>query len=201
MTILQHFARLVGCVLLLQPAASRAEGVAVVTDLQGRSTITTAGRSFDAGILSDIQTGAHVHLPAHASMIVLYLADGSEYRIQGPAQVLFRAERPEVSQGAPALRRPAPAGGSVRVKVDGIGQGAIVMRGLGATRIRLLSGNATLVLDAQPELSWAAPAPDLRYSLDIADDTGRTLLAAEVDATLFQLPAALGLRAGASYTW
>jgi hypothetical protein len=187
--------------LLLWPLLAQASGVAVVTDLQGRSTITTAGRSADAGILSDIQAGSQAQLPANASLVVLYLADGSEYQIKGPAQVVFRADRPEVSQGAPAVRRPAPAAGNLRIKTTGVSQGAIVMRSLGSTRILLLAGNGTLVLDAQPELGWMPPAPDLRYSLDIADDTGRSLLTAEVAATSLQVPAGLGLREGSTYTW
>lgn len=202
LTIFKRVARLVGLLgLTLVPLLSQATAMAVVTDFQGRSTITTAGRSVDAAILSDIQPGAQAQLAANASLVVLYLADGSEYQIKGPAQVLFRADRPEVSQGAPAVRRPAPAAGSLRIKAAAVGQGAIVMRSLGSTRIRLVSGNGTLVLDAQPELSWVAPAPDLRYSLDVADDMGRSLLTAEVAATAFQLPAALGLRDGSTYTW
>ena len=178
-----------------------ATGIAIVTDLQGRITITTAGRSLDAGILSEVEAGALAQLQTNASLVVLYLSDGSEYQIKGPAQVVFRAERPEVTSGAAAVRKPAPAAGTLRIKPAGVGQGAIVMRSLGSTRIRMLSGNGTLVLDAQPELRWAPPAPDLRYSLDVADDSGRSLHATEVTGTAYKLPGSLNLREGSTYTW
>jgi hypothetical protein len=187
--------------LWLLACSAVASGIAVVTDLQGRTTLSNAGRSADAAILSDLQAGSQAQVAANASLVVLYLADGSEYQIKGPAQVVFRTDRPEVGSGAPAVRRPAPANGSLRIRPTEVGQGAIVMRSLGSTRIRLLAGNGTLVLDAQPELRWAPPAPDLRYTLDIADDSGRTLQTAEVSGSTFKVPAGLALREGSTYTW
>ena len=135
-----------------------------------------------------------------STLVVLYLADGSEYQFKGPAQMHFRANRPEVSSGAPVLRRSAPSALQVRVDPGGVSQAAIVMRSLGGVRTRPLDGSATLVLDVQPELAWVAPLPDLRSSLDIADDAGRTLHKVELGDTRTRLPASVGLREGATYT-
>ena len=192
---------LAGWLLTLAPAWAQGSAVAMVTDLQGRASLSSGGRNAEAAMLANIDAGAQAQVAAGATLVVLYLADGSEYQFKGPAQVQFRADRPEVLSGAPAVRRGAPAGTSLRLKPAGVSQGAIVMRSLGNVRIRLTSGNGTLVLDTQPELAWAPPQPDLRYSLDIADDGGRTVHKAEVEGTSLRVPASAGLREGASYTW
>lgn len=197
--VLRRALLLLGFWLLAGPVL--AAGVAVVTDVQGRIMLTAAGRSVDADILSEVDTGTQAPLQANTSLVVLYLADGSEYQIKGPGLVVFRVDRPEVSGGASAVRKPAPGAGTLRIKPAGVGQGAIVMRSLGSTRIRLLAGNGTLVLDTQPELRWMPPIPDLRYSLDVADDSGRSLHATELTGTSYQLPAQLNLREGSTYTW
>lgn len=188
-------------VLPFHLAMAQGKGVALITDLQGRATLASAGRSLDAAMLANLEAGTQAQLAAGSTLVVLYLADGSEYQIVGPAQVQFRADRPEVSAGAPAVRRVAPSVLQVRVKPNSVSQGAIVMRGLGSVRIRLLEGSGTLVLDAQPELAWAAPLPGLRYSLDIADDAGRSLYKTELGETRMRVPAGIGLREGATYTW
>ena len=176
--------------------------VAMVTDLQGKAVISTGGRMADATMLSDIDVGAQAQLQANTTMVVLYLGDGGEYLLKGPATVVFGAAQPEVINGAPVLKRTAPPGGSLRIKPTGMGQGALVMRSsLGAPRIRLLSANGTRVLDTQPELRWQEPLPGLRYSVEIADETGRSLYEAQAEGPSFTLPASLQLQDGMAYTW
>ena len=176
--------------------------VAMVTDLQGKAVISTGGRTAEATMLSDIDAGAQAQLQANTTMVVLYLGDGTEYLLKGPATVVFGAAQPEVINGAPALKRTAPPGGSLRIKPTGMGQGALVMRSsLGTPRIRLLSANGTRVLDTQPELRWQEPQPGLRYSVEIADETGRSLYEAQAEGPSFTLPASLQLKDGMAYTW
>ena len=176
--------------------------VAMVTDLQGKAVISTGGRMAEATMLSDIDVGAQAQLQANTTMVVLYLGDGSEYLLKGPATVVFGAAQPEDINGAPVLKRTAPPGGSLRIKPTGMGQGALVMRSsLGTPRIRLLSANGTRVLDTQPELRWQEPQPGLRYSVEIADETGRSLYEAQAEGPSFTLPASLQLKDGMAYTW
>lgn len=186
---------------VLAPRCALANPVALITDVQGSATLTVGGRSADASILADIEPGTQLQLPANSTLVVVYLADGGEYLLQGPAQVVFRADRPEVVRGAPAVRRAAVAGGGTRLRPGGLGQGAIVMRSLVNLRIRLLSASNTLLLESQPELRWVAAEPGLRYSITIADDTGRSLYQGEVEGTSFTLPASLQLRDGVAYGW
>lgn len=178
-----------------------AQAVALVTDLLGKATLTANGGVLQAAILSDIQTDSQAQVDANATLVVLYLKDGSEYQIKGPAQVIFRGERPEVTNGVPAVLRAAPAGLQMRIKATGVSQAAIVMRSLGSVRIRLLAGNSTLVREPQPELRWAPPLPELRYRVNITDDSGRTVHESEVDGTHITVPPAARLEPGRSYTW
>ena len=195
----------VGATLLLCMAmigVAHGDPVAMVTDLQGKAVISTAGRTADAAMLVGLEVGAQAQLQPTTTMVVLYLGDGGEYVLKGPATVVFRAALPEVTNGAPALKRPPPAGEKLRINPNGMGQGALVMRSsLGAPRIRLLSANGTRVLDTQPELHWQEPQPGLRYSVEIADETGRSLYEAQVEGPSFTLPASLQLKDGMAYTW
>ena len=196
---------IIPCLLLLMvalaPRSALAAPVAFITDVEGRATLTTAGRSADAGVLADIEPGTQLQLPANSKLMVLYFADGSQYLLQGPAQVVFRIDRPEVASGVPAVRRAAPTGPTSQIKPGGLGQGAIVLRSLGNLRIRLLSASNTLLLENQPELRWMAPEAGLRYSIHIADDTGRSLHQSELEGTSFVVPASLQLRDGVAYGW
>ena len=174
----------------------------MVTDLQGKATITLAGRSMPATILSEITVGAQIQLPADAALVLLYLDSGAEYGIKGPALVVARQTQPESLSGAPPVRRASVLGPAIRVKPAGLGQAAIVMRSLAVNhRIQLLAASNTLVLDRQPELRWQAPQPGLRYQVEIADDTGRILHEAQVDGTSLPVPASLQLSDGQAYTW
>lgn len=183
-------------------AAAYAAPIAMVTDMQGRAAISANGKVADAMIVANIEVGTQVQLQANSTMEVVYLADGGRYLLTGPAQVVFRAAQPEVSNGPPALKLPTPSAGTIRIKPSGLGQVAVVMRGPhGTARIGLLSPNGTRVLDTQPELRWQEPHSGLRYSVEIADDTGRSLYEAQVEGQSFTLPASLQLKEGMAYTW
>ena len=183
-------------------ATAHAAVAAMVTDLQGKATITDAGRTSDATILAEIEAGAQVQLQAGATLVVLYLDGGNEYVFKGPAQIAFGPAQPEVISGAQPIRRSPALGTGVRLKPVGMGQGALVMRSpLANARIRLLSATGTRVLETQPEFQWQALQPGLKYQVEIADDTGHSLFEAQVESTSVTLPAGLQLKEGLSYTW
>ena len=195
----------VGCMLALVfclPAQVGATGIAIVTDLQGKASLTYQGRTTDATIASVIEAGTQLQLAANASMVVLYFEPGAEFALRGPAQVTFRSNQPESTSGAAAQRRNPAAGPPIRIKPVGVGQGAFVMRSVSTVaRIRLLSASGTRVLETQPEFRWQEPQGALRYQVEIADDTGRLLHDAVVDGAALSLPAGLQLREGMSYSW
>ena len=175
--------------------------VAMVTDLQGRASAD--GR--DVTILSELQANAQVQLGAGATLVALYLDSGDEYVFKGPAQIAFRPGTPAVLSGTkPEKRAPSlgKAGANVRIKPVGMLQAATVMRAAPVSaRVRLLNLRATRTLETAPEFRWAALEPGIKYQFELADESGRTLHEALVDATSFTLPATVRIGEGVIYTW
>lgn len=136
---------------------------------------------------------------------MIYLKSGDEYSFTGPAQLRFRAEEPQVVQGARAQKRGNPlgkGGKGVTIKPVGVAQAAYVMRGGRATaRIKLLTLSGTRTLDSSPEFRWQELEAVTRYRFELTDDSGKSLYEAEVASTSLRLPASVALREGTSYTW
>ena len=109
------------------PALVHAAAAAMVTDLQGRASVTQAGKSFEATILAEIEAGAQVQLQSGSTLVVLYLDGGNEYAFKGPAQILFRPAQPELISGVQPEKRSPSIGDRVRIKPVGLGQGALVI--------------------------------------------------------------------------
>ena len=188
--------------LVALPLSTIAASVAMVTDLQGKATVTDAGRSFEATIYAEIESGAQVQLQTGGVLTALYLEGGNEFVFKGPAQIVFRPGQPEVISGSAPAKRTPSLGTGVRIKPIGLGQGALVLRGpLANTRIKLLTATGTRVLETQPDFRWQEPQPGLKYQIEIADETGRSLYEAQVESASFALPHALQLKDGQSYTW
>jgi len=187
------------------PAAARSAGVALVTDLQGKATGISDGQTLNVTILTELQARTQVQLGAGATLVALYLDAGDEYVFKGPATIVFRAAQPEVLSGGKPERRGPPLGTSgkdIRIKPIGIAQGAIVMRGPHANaRIQLLNLHQTRTLESRPEFRWQELQPGLKYGFKLSDDTGRTVLETQVDATSFKLPAGVQMKDGVPYTW
>ena len=201
----QKMLALVFIMLGALPAVAYGAAAAMVTDLQGKATVTDAGKSRDATILAELAAGAQVQLNAGATLVALYLDAGDEYVFKGPALIVFKPAQPEVITGAkPEKRSPSlgKGGKNIRIKPVGMAQGAIVMRSFRANaRIRLLNLRATRTLETQPEFRWQALQPGLKYQFEITDDTGHTLHEAQLEATSFKLPAGVQLKEDSSYTW
>ena len=187
------------------PAMAHGAGVAMVTDLQGKATVTADGRPRDLTILAEVDAGAQVQLAAGATLIALYLDAGDEYVFKGPAAIVFKAAQPDVTSGARPEKRGSSlgkGGNAIKIKPVGVAQGAMVMRGFRTgARIQLLNLHKTRTLETQPEFRWAALQPGIKYQIEITDDTGRTVQEAQVDSVSFKLPAGVPLKEGVPYTW
>jgi hypothetical protein len=193
------------CAIGALPALVHGAGVAMVTDLQGKATVSSDGRSLDATILAELPAGAQVELRAGATLVALYLDAGDEYVFKGPATIVFRPAQPEVLSGEKPEKRGPPlskGGKDIRIKPVGMAQAAIVMRGVHANaRLQLLNLHQTRTLEVRPEFRWLELQPGLKYDFKLNDDTGRTLFETQLGATSFKLPADLQLKEGVPYTW
>jgi hypothetical protein len=182
---------------MVQMAA--AQGIAMVTDVSGR-----VGGPAPVTIMSELAADARLDLASGASLAVIYLKSGDEYAFTGPAQVLFRADAPQVLSGAQPRKRASPlaAGGAVSIKPVAVKQAAFVMRSAKPTaRIRLLTLSGTKTLDVAPEFRWQELDAGLTYRFELMDDTGRSLQEAQVQGQAFKLPDSVQLREGITYTW
>jgi hypothetical protein len=201
-TWLKILALAAACVL---PVAAQAAGVAMVTDLQGKATVSAVGSARDVTILAELEAGAQVQLAAGATLVALYLDAGDEYVFKGPAAIVFKATQPDVTSGAKPEKRSASlgkGGKSIRIKPVGIAQGAMVMRGfVTGARIKLLNLHKTRTLETQPEFRWQALQPGIQYQIQITDDTGRAVHEAQLETTSFKWPSSILLKEGVPYTW
>ncbi len=193
------------CAMAALSAAAQGAVVAMVTDLTGKATVLSEGRSRDVTILAELEAGAKVQLAAGATLVALYLEAGDEYAFKGPATIDFKSAAPEVAGGALPERRGltlGKGGKGIRIKPVGMTQGAIVMRGVRVdARIQLLNLNRTRTLETHPLFMWKELQPGLKYAIELDDDTGRTVFEAQVDVNSFRLPASVPLKEGVPYTW
>lgn len=180
---------------------TRAESVAIVTDLAGKAAIQ--GKS--ATILTEIEADARVQLDSGARLVAIYLKFGEEYTFAGPAQIQFRATEPQVLSGAKPQKRANPlgkGGQNITIKPVGVTQAGFVMRGgRNTARIKLLALSGTRTLETNPEFRWQEVEPGLKYQFDLTDETGKSLIETQVEGASFRLPASVQLRTGAAYTW
>ena len=184
---------------------ARAAGAAMVTDLQGKATLSAAGEARDVGILAEVPVDATIKLGSDARMVVLYLVSGDEYAFRGPVTIRFAAAVPETSNGAPAERRgPALGGkaGDVRIKPVGVGLAAVVMRSVEPDgHGDPLSPSHTAIIETRPQFAWKGPLPGLRYAFELDDAAGTPIVETDVEGTSLTLPQGVDLAPGASYSW
>ncbi|MDH5245502.1 MAG: hypothetical protein OEW98_03555 [Betaproteobacteria bacterium] len=193
------------CAIGALSIAAHAAGVAMVTDLQGKATLSSGGTNRDLTICAELDTGTKVQLAAGATLVLLYFDAGDEYVFRGPSTIEFKPGAPEVASGAQPEKRSlslGKGGKDVRIKPVGITQGAMVMRSVRpVARIQLLTLNKTRTLESSPEFRWSALEAVPTYGFELSDETGRTVFETKVDATSLRLPASVQIREGVPYTW
>lgn len=193
------------CVVAALSSWVHAAGVAMVTDLQGRATASSDGRTRDLTILAELEATARVQLDSGATLVALYLDAGDEYVFKGPSTIEFKPGAPEVLGGAKPERRNlslGKGGKDVRIKAVGVTQAAIVMRSVRPdARIQLLTLNKTRTLERSPEFRWKDLRPGQKYSFELDDETGRAVFESVVDAPSLRLPASVRMEEGVPYTW
>jgi hypothetical protein len=195
---------LVGVIAAL-PVAAQAAGIAMVTDLQGKATVSSDGRTRNLTILAELEAAAKVNVDAGAKLVALYLDTGDEYLFEGPCTIEFKPGAPEVQSGAKPERSKlslGKGGSDVRIKTVGMTQAAMVMRSAGPeVRIQLLTLNQTRTLERSPEFRWKGLRPGQMYGFKLDDATGRTVFETNVDVTVLRLPVDVRIKENMPYTW
>ncbi len=178
-----------------------AEPVAMITDLQGR----VQGPAEPPAILASIEAGVTLQVAEGGALVVVYFQSGKEFTFKGPATVRFAGAAPEMVAGdKPASRDPlmGRVAGAGKIKPVGKIQAAVVMRGANqSARIKLENMVGTRVLDRRPVFKWQSPEPNLAYTFELTDESGRILIETEVRGDAFALPESVALQDGKTYTW
>jgi hypothetical protein len=186
-------------------SSAHGAGVAMVTDLTGKASVSSGSRTRDLTILAELDAGAKVELGAGATLVALYLETGDEYVLKGPATIEFKPGEPVVPSGARPEKRSlslGKGGKDVKIRQVGMAQGAMVMRSVRTEpRIALLTLNRTLALSVPLEFRWKELQPGARYAFTLSDDSGRLVAEAAVDGTSYVLPASIAIRESLPYTW
>ena len=182
-----------------QAVDAHAEDVALITDLQGKSTFAASGG--ELSILARIADQSQIELAPASRMVALWLSSGEEYSFVGPAAIRIAASGPQMLSGAQPTRRPSALKNGVRFDPSRVAQTVFIMRGAKNPRIRLLTLAGTRTLDPAPEFRWRPIPGVLQYRFELADTTGRALLEVDVTGEGYRLPAAVKLEEGANYTW
>jgi hypothetical protein len=177
----------------------------MLTDLQGKVTLSGDPNAAPLSILSELKPGARMQLGTGAHAAVVYLDSGQEFDLVGPAEVQFDADHPQSIKGTPprkhgvGLTRSQEA---IRINPVQVTQAAIVMRSVDPGRkLKLLSLSDTTTLELRPLFQWQPPQPGLHYQVALLDDTGKPLFDTTTDGLSVQLPDNVPLQAGVAYTW
>jgi hypothetical protein len=187
---------LVWTLLLAAPAGWAG---ALVTDSRGQVEAVGTGK---AALLAELAPGAVLHLGAGARVTLLVLDNGDEYTLKGPGKYQFAPQGLVVLEGSPAVKRTLPVSGgtSVPLRAGDGAQATLVLRGADDP-FRLLAPVDTAVMVDRPTFRWAPAESGAAYRFTLLDDASAEVFQAETAQTSLELPAALRLREGSSYSW
>lgn len=181
-----------------QSVASKDASVGIILDLQGQVSLNGGGRKLQ--LLSYLKAGEQVQLETGAKLSISLYANRSVYRFTGPAVLV--AEKDQIK----ALKGTAPEIKQVKEKlVAGAdnGQlltGAIRMRQLPPKIAVLMPENASILLCAPKELTWAS-AEKASYEVRIVDEDENLIAETRTEAATWALPSNLKWQVGRSYKW
>ena len=191
--------RILATLALLLSLHARA-GV-LVTEASGKAEVEGKG---PLATLAELPDGSRLNLPAGARVVVVDLASGREFVLEGKGRFSIAADGPRGADGKTLAARPLKAQGlpPARVAAARVAQATLVMRSTGKGQAALLRGPArTVVLSLRPSLRWEAVDGAERYRVTVQGVDGSPVLEAETAATELAPPADAGLAAGGAYRW
>jgi len=191
-------------ILAAPPAHPReaAPACAIVSSLSGTATRTSHRRTVALRLFDWLGADAVVRTDAD-TRVVLTLTSGKRYEIGEKADVTVTATVPKAAKGSVLELEPLPALPPVPV-VDaqarpGARTGAVRVRGTEWPATLYPDEGAAVLADAVV-LRFDAAAPEIAYRVEIEDEGGRAVHAADGTATVVTVPPH-SLQPGASYHW
>jgi hypothetical protein len=177
-------------------ASLRAQGVAMVADLQGRATLL----SEPLALTSEIPATRMVSVDAGSRLVLIALQDGEEITVHGPARFHLDAQGHPLAADKHITRKGAVVPHlQAALKPGGLAQASVVMREADPNALVPLAPEAG-VLEARPHFAWSAPVGH-RFTFALKEATGKELLSQEEAGAYAELPPGLELAPGVAYTW
>jgi hypothetical protein len=183
-------------ILGLLPCVAAAQAVALVIDRTGAVLTTKQGVVTAVPVLAALPTGTRVQLQANSSVTLLYLRTGDEYTLTGPGECELKVGGPSFD-ATKMQRRATEIGAPVRLRVDNITLGGVVMRS-GNPR-PLYPVGQVMVRPAQ--LAWSSLLSEARFLVDLRDASGALLMHEQTAGLSLLFPPDIPLEAGQRYAW
>jgi hypothetical protein len=184
---------------VLSFAASGAEPVAFVADLEGNASIEGNGK---VTFLVELAAGTRLQLGTGSRVAVTYASSGSEYTLRGPGEFSVRETEVHAETGAKPTRRNVPAlrDATVVAQVSKTATASLRMRNLQPTPARagLEFPVDTKVATLQPTLRWTQPAGE-KADVILFDGNGKEIWKGATDQA--SVRPAVKLSAAARYRW
>jgi hypothetical protein len=192
--------------LLISGQSQATEMAALVSEVSGNVKIKINGSSSPAKLLASIPLGARVDLVAGASLTMIYIINGNEYKLTGPGSYQFDASSPKTISGIVPAKLTSIAGAlnGKKIRPENVAQATSSMR-KGIKEIHLplepLTPSGCVTLADPLMLQWRAPAEGLTYNIQIINNKNEVLFTQEVTANTVTLPSGLALSGGDYYVW
>lgn len=189
------FFLVLAAVLLVTASHARAAGGVMVADVTGSATLDGA----PVDLMAELSPGQSVRLEDGASLVVIGVDDGSEFRVTGPGLAAVTDDGVTAAEGA-ALATAEPRLASVgTLDIGTVQQAAVVMRGAAPNALDM-EPDGVMVLQP-PVLTWAAtPGAGTMYQVTILGPDHGIAHAAEAEEPGL-VPPADAVAAPGLYSW
>lgn len=189
---------------MLFALVSRAEPVAMATEVKGAATLT-GSKPGPLGMLHYFDAPTTVRLAPGSLLAVTYFANPVQYTFKGPALVTIETAAPKVSEGAqPEVRRVGPEkaidGGLTKDQWRRLQQATVVMRSA-RLAFAVIAPNQTTILSPRAELSWTPATGAQTYRLTLGDENDNPVATWTSTSTTSPLPESARLAPAKSYRW
>ena len=195
-TSLRRIAAIGSLLLAALPSIAAAQNVALVVDRTGSVSTLRQGAPTAVPLLAALPAGTRLQLQGDASMTLLYLQTGDQYTLVGPGECELRAGAPAFD-AARMQRHAAATATPVRLRVDNVALGGVVMRS-GGPRLLYPAGQLT----TRPSLlAWSSLLSEARYKVELRDADGMLLMQEQTRGLSLVFPADIALEPGKKYIW
>jgi len=184
-------------------ADGKNDAVAIVTEVRGTAEVQSEKSVVKASVLTEFLSGARVELQAGAKLVALYLTNGDQYELTGPALFQFGDHAPASISGAAPLKLRSMVGKDgtpITIRPAGSTLPDIAARRALGKPVPALSMAGTVTLERSPVFRWKAVERGLEYKF-VLKDGGGSAFSQSIKGDFLELPEQAGPQDGESYVW